>query len=399
MHEKHILCYDCGAKYSINNVIFRCVKCGGSLEVVFDYGKLKRSMKRQEILSRPLNHMRYRELYPVKNPVSMNEGGTTIIRSRNLEKELGLGFQLWFKNEGLNPTGSFKDRGSSVEIARAYELGYRNAVCASTGNMGASVSAYSSIKNIRCGIVIPDDAAPTKIDQIAAYGASVYMVKGDYTLAAEVADKAFREHGIYLLGDYLFRREGTKSVGFELADQMRADYIFCPVGNGTLISAVWKAYQELNRIGFANYAPKLIGVQAATCSPVAKAFKNKSKAPKACSGRTIAVAMECGNPLDGRRALDAIKESSGTCQTVTDREILKARELLARREGIFAEPAGAASLAGLIKSKESIPRGKNVLCLVTGNGLKVPHTGIPYKPIKIGKKSNMNAIFGKKQSL
>ena len=313
MHEKGILCSDCGRNYGLNDVIFCCRKCGGSLEIIFDYGRLRKSVSLRKLRSRPFNHARYAELYPVPvhSLLSIQEGGTPLIRSRNLERELKLDFQLWFKYEAQNPTGSFKDRGSSVEVARALDIinrkdkPFKGVVCASTGNMGASVAAYSALAGLKCTIFTPRNALDVKIEQILAYGARVYKLNADYTKAAELVEEAFRHHGVYLLGDYLYRREGTKSVGFEIADQMGSkfgsnsgfkspDYVFSPIGNGTLISATWKAFKELQTLRLLRKLPRMTGIQAKGCNPVTRAFKARGQANKIrpVCGSTIATAIE-----------------------------------------------------------------------------------------------------------
>jgi len=294
-----------------------------------------------------------------------------LIKSRNIGK--GLKFDLYFKYEAVNPTGSFKDRGSSVEVAKALEFGTRSTVCASTGNMGASVSAYSAIAKLGCSIYVPRGAVKIKLQQIKAYGAKIFHVNGDYTKAERRVEE-LNKTGNYLLGDYLHRREGTKSVGYEIAEQINADYIFSPIGNGTLISAVWKGLREFKELRLLKRIPKLVGVQANGCNPVFNAFKNKTEMKPIKNPHTIAVAIECGNPLDGKRALLSLEQSKGFVEQVSDKEILKARELLAKKEGLFAEPAGAVSLAGLLKSR--IPRGSKVVCIVTGHGLKTPYTKV-----------------------
>jgi len=391
MFEKHLFCSGCGREYPHRELIFRCRECGESLEVVFDYRKLKKVAGR--FRKRPLNHLRYKELYPVKEPLSIGEGGTPLVRSGNLERELGLKFRLWFKCESQNPTGSFKDRGSSVEIARALEMlrkgrkGIKEVVCASTGNMGASVAAYSALAGLECSIFTPRDAPPVKLGQILAYGARVFHINGTYKQAAEIAEQAFSKYNAYLLGDYLFRREGTKSVGFEIADQLPGvDYVFCPVGNGTLVSAVWKAFKEFSILGLLGKRPKMAGIQASGCAPLLKGGVVKN--PK-----TIATAIECGDPMDGRRALESVRESRGLLEKVTDREILKARKLLAREEGIFAEPAGAAALAGVLKARKRVRKGSKVVCLVTGHGLKAPYAGVREKVHESGMKPRLGKIF------
>lgn len=393
MHEKYILCPKCNEKYHKDTVIFRCKKCDGALEVIYDYNKLKKSVSLDELQKRKFNHARYLEFYPVKKLVSLQAGGTPLIRSRNIEKEHDLKFNLYFKYEAVNPTGSFKDRGSSVEIARAVQLGKKKLVCASTGNMGASLAATSAVANLKCIVIVPDDAAPVKIEQILAYGAKVYQINGSYTDAADMVDYAFEKHGIYLVGDYLHRREGTKSVGFEIAEQIKSDYVFAPVGNGTLISAIWKAFMEFKTLRFIKKTPKMVAIQATKCNPITRAFLSK-KPIKEMDGHTIAVAMECGDPLDGDKALRSIYDSKGYADHVTDKDILRCREMLAEREGLFTEPAGSASLAGILKGKDCIERGANVVCLVTGHGLKTPYTGITAEPKNIGKShKSVDSLF------
>jgi threonine synthase len=380
MFEKHIVCSDCGAIYKLNDKVFRCRKCHGSLEIIFDYKKMKKEISIKKFRSRVFNHARYEEFYPVKNLISLQEGGTPLLRSKNIEKNLKLNFELYFKYEALNPTGSFKDRGSSVEVAKALDCGARNVICASTGNMGASVSAYSAASEINCAIFIPQDAVPVKLKQILAYGAKVVRIKGDYTQAEKMVEHAFKKYGFYLLGDYEFRREGTKSVGFEIADQLNFDmenvHIVCPVGNGILISAIWKAMNEFKTLGFMKHRPKITCMQSAGCKPVVNAFKSRKKVSYVEHPHTIATAIECGKPLDGQRAFNAIKESKGFAEALTDKEIMEARNLLAKSEGIFAEQAGAAALAGVLRYKKKIEENSKVVCLVTGHGLKEPTTAV-----------------------
>jgi threonine synthase len=380
MFEKQIICSNCGRSYPADRMIFRCERCSGSLEVIYDYSKLKRVVTKEKLRAREFLHSRYLEMFPVRKLVTLNEGGTALLRSRNIERELKLRFELYFKYEAVNPTGSFKDRGSSVEVAKALEFRVKRVVCASTGNMGASVAAYSAIANVPCYIFIPGDAATTKMKQILAYGAKLYKIPGDYAKAAELVEEAFNTHKAYLLGDYLYRREGSKSVGYEILDQMgfRADglQIVTPVGNGTLISGVAKACKEFYIMGLINRKPKISGVQSRGCDPVYKAFKSCGKIVPIRHPDIISKAIECGNPLDGERALRAIQDSYGFSESVTDTEILKAREMMARREGLFTEPSGAVPLAGVIKNRHDIPGGSKVVCVVTGHGLKSPTTAV-----------------------
>jgi threonine synthase len=378
MYEKNKTCSSCGKSYPLSKKIFLC-ECGSTLEIIFDYKKLRKV--KTLLKSRPFNHARYKEFYPVKKLLSIQEGGTPLVKSRSGE--------LYFKNEALNPTGSFKDRGSSVEVAKALESRARRVVCASTGNMGASVSAYSSLAGIECHVFTPRDAKIVKLEQMLAYGSKVYKVRGNYSTTEKAVYNIYRKGRAYLLGDYLYRREGTKSVGFELAEQIDADYIFAPVGNGTLVSALWKAYSEFKTIGIVKKLPRIVGIQAKTCSPLVKAYRSGSAIKSVC-GKTVAVAIECGDPIDGKGVLKAVKSSRGFLSAVSDSEILKARELLARKEGIFAEPAGAAAFSGYLKNKNKV-RGK-IVCLVTGHGLKTPFTGVRGKPIHITLKQAENTL-------
>jgi len=393
MHERLILCSRCGKRYLIRDKVFRC-ECGGTLEIIFDYKKIKKVF-REKIEKRHFNHARYAELYPVKNLVSIQEGGTPLIRSKNMEKILNLRFQLYFKYEAQNPTGSFKDRGSSVEVAKAVESRAKKVVCASTGNMGASLAAYSGIANLKCFVLTPTDAKAVKLEQMLAYGANVYQVRGDYVKAAIIAEEVYRNYGIYLLGDYLYRREGTKSIGFELCEQLEGtDYVVSPIGNGTLISATWKAFNEFKILNLIKTRPKMIGVQASGCDPVVRAYKKGLDIRPVKNPHTVAVAIECGDPIDGKRALKSIRDSGGFAESVSDKEILKARELLSRKEGLFAEPAGAVSLAGLIKARDRIEKGSKVVCLVTGHGLKTPMTGVKGRVKKLGTKPPARVFKG-----
>ncbi|MFH1294388.1 MAG: threonine synthase [Candidatus Aenigmatarchaeota archaeon] len=355
-----------------------CPSCGRSLEIDYDYKKIKKVLTKRLLCKRPFNHARYRELFPVKKLVSIQEGGTHLLESRNIGPRFGI--DLWFKLEQLNPTGSFKDRGSSVEIAQALKYGAKNVVCASTGNMGASVSAYSAVANLKCHIFVPKSANHVKIEQILAYGSKVFHVPAGYNNVEALVQRIGARKDFYLLGDYLWRREGTKSIGYEILEQTRANWVFAPVGNGTLVSALWKGTREFNCLELADKTPRIAAVQASGCSPLVKAWKTGSCIERQKNANTVAHAIECEKPIDGERALNAIRQSGGFASQVTDSEILKARDMLAREEGIFAEPSGAVSLAGLLKAKDHI-KGR-VVCVITGHGLKAPFTAIVTEPVE-----------------
>ena len=367
VNEKSILCAECGKEYNIRQNIFHCPSCGGSLDILYDYKKVKLSLNKKEFLKQPPTHWKYWMFYPVdpKRKITMGEGGTPLIKSKLFDN-------VWFKCEGINPTGSFKDRGSSIEITKAIQLGVKNVCCASTGNMGASVAAYCARAGMRCKIFLFGRASNIKIKQIEAHGAEIVEINGDYIEALEKCEEFAKKNNWYLMGDYSYRSEGQKSVGFEIADQMNwvpPGNVLAPMGNGTLIYAMWDGFKELKTMGLTDKLPKMIGFQSEGCSPIVNAFKKDyTMVSPVDNPKTLATAIECGDPLDGKKALNALRDSGGFAETLTDQEIVDAQLLLAREEGLFVEPSGAVSLAGYLKVRKKL-NGK-VVCVLTGHGLK-----------------------------
>ena len=365
MFAQKIVCFKCGKEFSPNKIIFECDKCGYSLEIKYDYSQIKKLVDKEYFYRLEPKHWKYFAFYPIKdlaNAVSMQEGGTPLLASKKLK-------DYYYKCEGVNPTGVFKDRGSSVEISKAKELKVKKILCASTGNMGASLSAYAARAGMAAEIYLPSFASGPKIKQIQGYGAKVKIIKGSYDQALQATIKQREKTGVYLTGDYPYRLEGQKSVGFEVLDQLSWEVpknIVCPIGNGTLIYAVYKACVELKETGFIKSLPRIIGIQAKGCSPIVKAFKENSKSIEPIKkSKTIASAINCGNPVDGLEALHAVKKSKGLAESVTDNEMLKAKKELGR-EGVYAETSGAAVYAGARKLEL---KGKTVL-IVSGHGLK-----------------------------
>jgi len=318
---------------------------------------------------------KYRDFLPVTPAtplITLGEGDTPLVRSQVLEKELGCG-ELHFKLEGCNPTGSFKDRGMVVAVAKAVETGSNSIICASTGNTSASAAAYGARFQLKTVVIIPKGKiAMGKLSQAFVYDAQIIGINGNFDQALSIVRTLTQKYAITLVNSLNPHRiEGQKTAAFEIVDELgdAPDYLFIPVGNAGNISAYWKGFLEYHRLGKASHSPKMMGFQAAGAAPIV--LGKVIDRP-----RTIATAIRIGNPASWLKAESARDESEGLIDRVTDDEILNAYRLAATREGIFGEPASAASLAGLIKlSKENDFSKKRVVCIVTGTGLKDP--GVP----------------------
>ncbi|NLU03668.1 MAG: threonine synthase, partial [Methanothermobacter sp.] len=282
------------------------------------------------------------------------------------------------------PTGCFKDRGMSVGITKALELGVDTVGCASTGNTSASLAAYAARAGLGCVVLLPSGkVALGKLAQAMFHGARVLSVRGNFDEALEAVTELALMGELYLLNSVNpFRLEGQKSIGFEIVDDLgweSPDRIILPVGNAGNISAIWKGISEFYRAGFIDERPMMTGIQAEGASPVVEAFrKGRTEIEPVRDPETVATAIRIGAPVSYLKALRAIYESDGYAESVTDEEILSAQKLLARREGIGVEPASAASIAGLIKLVDEgvVDRGERVVCVVTGHVLKDPDTAI-----------------------
>ncbi|MDI9617725.1 threonine synthase [Methanothermobacter sp.] len=374
-----IRCISCGKEYGLNEIIYTCSECGSVLEVECEV-----EVSRDTFSCRRQNMWKYREFMPVdpSKIVSLDEGGTPFVRCDNIGR--GLGIELYVKVEGSNPTGSFKDRGMSVGITKAVELGVDTVGCASTGNTSASLAAYAARAGLGCVVLLPSGkVALGKLAQAMFHGAQVLSVRGNFDEALEAVTELALMGELYLLNSVNpFRLEGQKTIGFEIVDDLgweSPDRIILPVGNAGNISAIWKGISEFHRAGFIEERPMMTGIQAEGAAPVVEAFrKGKMEIEPVKNPETVATAIRIGAPVSYLKALRAIYESDGYAETVTDEEILSAQKLLARREGIGVEPASAASIAGLLKLVDGgvIDRGERVVCVVTGHVLKDPDTAI-----------------------
>ena len=329
---------------------------------------------------------RYASLLPVteKTPhITLGEGSTPLVYLNGISKELEI--DLWGKLEGCNPSGSFKDRGMVMAVAKALESGAKALVCASTGNTSASAAAYAAAAQIPCYVLLPaGKVALGKLAQALMYGAEVIAVTGNFDRALEMAREAADEKGYAIVNSVNpYRLWGQRSGAWEVCEDLREapDWHAIPVGNAGNISAYWAGYKQYKEIGKIKALPKMMGFQAAGAAPLVTG----EPCPEP---ETIATAIRIGNPVSASLAKEAAKESNGEFNSVTDEEILSAQYFLSSKGGIFAEPASCAPLAGLVKLKKlgRLPKGIKVVMVLTGNGLKDPDTAMSQvgRPIEIG---------------
>ncbi len=374
-----IRCISCGEEFDDNEIIYTCPKCGSILEAVpdFDVDKSIFDGRRQNV-------WKYKECIPVDETkiVSLDEGGTPFVHCDKIGDELGV--DLYVKVEGSNPTGSFKDRGMTVGMTKAMELGVHTVGCASTGNTSASLAAYAARGGLRCVVFLPSGkVALGKLAQAMFHGAEVFSINGNFDQALEAMTELALEKHLYLLNSINpFRLEGQKTIGYEIVHDLgwqSPDRIILPVGNAGNISAIWKGVNEFHNAGFIDDLPMMTGIQAEGAAPVANSFRKHTMDLKPVENpETVATAIRIGNPVSSQKALHAIYDSNGYCETVSDDEILDAQKYLARTEGIGVEPASAASIAGLRKLVDNgvVDKGERVVCVVTGHVLKDPDTAI-----------------------
>jgi len=321
---------------------------------------------------------RYRRYLPVtdKTPVvTLLEGNTPLLPAPRLAEATDPSLSIYLKCEGFNPTGSFKDRGMTLAMSKAVEAGSRAVICASTGNTSASAAAFAARAGLRAFVMVPrGSVALGKLSQAAIHGARVLMVEGTFDQALDIVRRIAESHPVTLVNSVNpFRLEGQKTGAFEVVDQLgRApDYHLIPVGNAGNITAYWRGYREYHRDGKIDSLPRMVGFQAAGAAPM---YENRIIEEP----RTVATAIKIGNPASWGPALEAVKDSRGWIDIVTDEEILRAYRMLAREEGIFMEPASAATVAGLVKIVKAgrIESGSTLVLTLTGHGLKDPDTAL-----------------------
>ncbi|SNZ11206.1 threonine synthase [Persephonella hydrogeniphila] len=331
----------------------------------------------------------YKDFLPVtdKTPVvTLCEGNTPLIDAPNLSKKIApeKNLKIYLKYEGLNPTGSFKDRGMTLAISKAKEAGKTAVICASTGNTSASAAAYAARAGMDAYVILPKGAvALGKLSQAMVYGAKIIALMGNFDDALSIVREIGEKYPVEVVNSVNpYRIEGQKTAAFEIIDALgdAPDFHFIPVGNAGNITAYWKGYKEYREAGKSKKLPRMIGWQAEGAAPIVKGFPIKNP-------QTIATAIKIGNPYSWQPALQAAKESNGFIDAVSDEEILEAYRLVASSEGVFCEPASAASIAGVIKAyRRGLFKGdETVVCTLTGNGLKDPDTVIKAseKPVEM----------------
>jgi len=373
-------CIKCGRSHRPDEGNMVCQSCGrqGLLEVEYDYRSIARRHDRDAMAAVADRTMwRYEAFLPAAAGGSrpgLMVGGTPLYRARRLGEALGFS-DLWVKDEGLNSTGSLKDRASAIAVTLALESGCMTVACASTGNAASSLAGNAANLGLESVIFVPSRAPAGKVAQLLIYGATVICVEGTYEQAFALSEKAIEEHGWYnrnaAINPYLV--EGKKTVALELAEQFgwaAPDWVAVSVGDGCTIAGVYKGFHDLVRVGWIDRMPRLLGVQAEGCAPIFRALTTGRLEP--ASEDTLADSIAVGKPRNPDKALHAVRASQGTMVTVSDEEILDAMRLLGRSTGVFGEPAGVAGLAGLRKAAAAglVDAEERVVVIVTGNGLK-----------------------------
>ncbi|MZP30112.1 threonine synthase [Heliobacterium undosum] len=383
-HVQALQCIHCGKQYDPCDVDYYCPACGyheGILDVIYDYEAVKAEMD-PDIFSAggPRSMWRYLPLLPVAEPERISHlqvGWTPLYAVPRLAETLDVA-GCWVKDEGRNPTASFKDRASAVGVLKALEKGASRITCASTGNAASSLAGFAAAAGLPASIFVPKRAPEAKVAQLLVFGAQVFSVQGTYDQAWELCMAASSHFGWYnrncAINSYLI--EGKKTVALELVEQFRErgtfpDWVVVSVGDGCTIGGVWKGFKEMQRIGWIEKTPKILGVQAAGCQPFVTAWR-EGKGLTPCEADTLADSIAVGHPRNFVKGLRAVTESGGAYVAVPDHAILEAMTTLARKAAVFGEPAGVTGVAGIQEARRQgiISLDDSVALIVTGNGLK-----------------------------
>jgi threonine synthase len=380
----HLECSYCNNKFESNKLWNLCHFCNKPLLARYDLDSIKQSFSKEEIIHSEPNLWRYKELLPVQDSrfmLSLGEGFTPLIKANRLGSALGFD-NLFIKDEGLNPTTSFKARGLSVAVSRAFELGVKEISIPSAGNAAGAMSAYAALAGIKSFVFMPKDVPTAFISECRALGAEVTLIDGLITDCGKEAAKAVKKYNRFDMSTLKepYRIEGKKTMGYELAEQMNwdlPDVIIYPTGGGTGLIGMWKAFEEMEKLGWiSSRRPRMVTVQAEGCSPMVKAFEEETEfAEPWQDAKTIADGLRVPAAVGDFLILRVLRESNGTAIAVTDEEMLSASNLIGKTEGLFASPETGATLAAFNKLKENIwiNDGDNVVLFNTGSGHKYSH--------------------------
>ena len=404
MQKYYAECTSCKKQADATPHITTCASCGGILDIKYDYDAIKKSIGRKTLEeSRDRTMWRYRAFLPVSDETDvtggLRVGNSPLYKAERLGEETGL-FNLYIKDDGFNPTSSLKDRASAMAVVKAAEAGASVIACASTGNAASSLAGSAAKTGFGTYIFVPSRAPRGKVTQLLVFGAKVISVDGSYEETFRLSAAAIERWGWYNRNAAInpFLMEGKKTVSFEIAEQLNweiPDYVAVSVGDGCTAAGVWKGFYDLYAAGLTDKLPRLISVQAEGCSPINNAVEAGCDKLVPTEENTIADSIAVGVPRNFLKAVMAIRQSNGITVNVSDREILDAIALMGKTTGVFAEPAGAAGTAGVIKARGNglIPKDASVVSIVTGNGLKDIKGGEKAAGSPILVKPDMNALL------
>jgi threonine synthase len=383
----HVECTICGHRHDARRPLSVCERCGQMLAVRYDLERVKAAVTREALRPRPPGMYRFRELTPLADgeaPVTLGEGGTPLLALPRLAAHLGLR-HLWGKDEGQNPTGSFKARGLGMAITKARTLGARGFIIPSAGNAGGAAAVYAAACGLPCAVIVPRATPPAAVAEAALAGASVFTIEGSIATAGRVVAHVAPEIGWFDLSTLKepYRLEGKKTMGLELAEQLGwtlPDVLLYPTGGGTGLVGIPKGFDELRQLGWVSGRTRFVAVQAEGCAPVVKAFHAGAETTAAWENPTTdAAGLRVPSPFAGRQMLRILRESGGDAIAVSERAIVEAQRLLARLEGIWTSPEGAALVAALtaMKDRGQVTADARIVIMLTGAGIKYAPPELP----------------------
>jgi threonine synthase len=378
-----IVCDSCAAEYAPQSKLFNCDKCGGSLSILYNYEIVAQHISKLSLRNRRgVCQERFIELLPIQREciVSLGEGGTNLRRCRRIGQDLELD-NLFVKDETTNPSGSFKDRAATIAISKAVQFGSKTVVCSSSGNAGCAISAFSAKAGIDCYVCCPADIPRGKLRQIQMYGSKMFLAEvwtSDFDGFVNSASKKFGWYPFATIRSVNpYQWEGPKTIAYEICEQLGwkvPDWVLIPLGGGGNLSAAWKGFVELKTLGLIDSSPAICAVQPEGCKSVVTAYDTREPMKRHETVKTIVKSLEVPYPPDGLSALNAIRESKGCAISVPDSETLEMEKMLASREGLLVEPAGAISAvaARVLKDRGLADRDDTIVFYATGIGFKQP---------------------------